>query len=232
MGGLALPDNGDEYCEVSQDALTLLRSLSEARSTLSNNTQAEIIECLADLRLLEKISKPCGRKYLSKQDMEVLKSDKLLRSEIAPPLVIEWYPSGRCNLNCNFCFIRGRIGQETQTTTEQAVAFFDNISGCGIMKVSFLGGEPLLLPNIVDIIKVALKYPYQLNISTNGTVLPEGFVDLLNSKRINLTFSIQSYLEKEHDHIVMRSGAFEMLSRNVRILRSCGHYFYVSISIG
>ena len=52
--------------------------------------------------------------------------------------------------------------------------------------VSFTGGEPLMVPEIFDLIKLAKKYNYTTNINTNGW--------LINNKIIETKIFIINYI--------------------------------------
>lgn len=83
-----------------------------------------------------------------------------------------------CNLRCKNCglqvpYIEKPRHYDAQKSIEGIINFSKCISGIGILSIS--GGEPLLHPNIVNIVKEAAKIPnvLQINIITNGAWVPK-----------------------------------------------------------
>ena len=72
-----------------------------------------------------------------------------------------------CNLTCRMCYVpAGR----KELPRDQVTKLFGDISGCGV-RVELLGGEPLLLPGIADIVRSAkhiARSPF-VTLYTNGT---------------------------------------------------------------
>lgn len=131
------------------------------------------------------------------------------------PLVLMLEPLFRCNLACAGC---GKIQYpdhvlDTRLTPEQCWAAAEE---CGAPIVSIPGGEPLIhpeMPEIVGGLVARRKYVY---LCTNAILLERKLDDYTPSKY--LTFSIHmDGLREEHDWAVCRDGVYDVAVRAVRV---------------
>jgi organic radical activating enzyme len=108
----------------------------------------------------------------------------------------------RCNLNCSHCnmFIphyEKPVHRDMNTITRDVDLFFNKVDYVSILHL--VGGEPVLYPNIDDIINhITTKYADKIDkfiITTNGTVTPKSTtVELLKTK--NIILSVSNYSDK------------------------------------
>lgn len=84
--------------------------------------------------------------------------------------------TAHCNLRCFYCLPRMRAASrpEQLDLDELAVAIASGV-GLGVTKIRLTGGEPLLRPGIVDLVRTLRAFPglRDLALSTNGTLLAE-----------------------------------------------------------
>jgi hopanoid biosynthesis associated radical SAM protein HpnH len=143
------------------------------------------------------------------------------------PLVLMLEPLFRCNLACAGC---GKIQYpahilKKQLTPEQC---FTAVEECGAPMVSIPGGEPLMHPQIKEIVEGLVarkKYTY---LCTNALLLKEK-LDLFTPSKY-LTFSVHVDGQKEHhDFSVCREGGYELaidgmkeaIKRGFRVTTNC-----------
>jgi hopanoid biosynthesis associated radical SAM protein HpnH len=130
------------------------------------------------------------------------------------PLVLMLEPLFRCNLACSGC---GKIQYPAETlrrhlTPEQC---FRAAEECGAPMVSIPGGEPLLHPQIAEIVQgltARRKYVY---LCTNGLALEEK-LHLFRPKR---HFTINVHLDGPrhlHDRSVCREGVYNLAVSAIR----------------
>lgn len=81
----------------------------------------------------------------------------------------------QCNRNCSYCFYntgimnRGKINTTLQTDAK----LFQAMRKAGVEKIVLTGGEPLLLNDIVDRVRLATEFGMYSLILTNGDLLSE-----------------------------------------------------------
>jgi hopanoid biosynthesis associated radical SAM protein HpnH len=124
------------------------------------------------------------------------------------PLVLMLEPLFRCNLACAGC---GKIQYpahilKKNLTPEQC---FKAVEECGAPMVSIPGGEPLLHPQIDQIVKGLVARKKYIYLCTNALLLKEK-MDLFTPSKY-LTFSVHMDGQKEHhDFSVCREGGFDI----------------------
>ena len=120
----------------------------------------------------------------------VIKKSKLLRQnaeirgEHIPSFLIASITNA-CNLYCSGCYARANQSckdrAEEQLLTEFWIRIFKEAGELGVNFILLAGGEPLMRP---DVIKAAGKHKNILfPIFTNGTMLNEEYLELLDKKR-------------------------------------------------
>jgi hopanoid biosynthesis associated radical SAM protein HpnH len=130
------------------------------------------------------------------------------------PLVLMLEPLFRCNLACAGC---GKIQYPAHVlkmnmTPEQC---FQAVDECGAPMVSIPGGEPLMHPQIDQIVEGLVARKKYIYLCTNALLLKEKLHLFKPSKY--LTFSVHVDGEKEHhDFSVCKEGGFELAIDGVR----------------
>mgnify|MGYP005876243967 FL=1 len=93
-----------------------------------------------------------------------------------------------CNLNCKFCPKTKRNAKFMTADEFRIIA--KKLKGFGKFIYLHVLGEPLLHPQLKEILDIAQEYGFKVNITTNGTLLKEKGEILLNSEsfhRINIS---------------------------------------------
>ncbi len=102
----------------------------------------------------------------------------------AVPTVIVWNYTNHCNLNCLHCHQDAGEDGEEELTTGQRFEIVDKISDAGVSILTFSGGEPLVQPDIFDIIAYANEKGLLCTIASNGTLMTKGVVQQLKESGI------------------------------------------------
>ncbi len=130
------------------------------------------------------------------------------------PLVLMLEPLFRCNLACAGC---GKIQYpahvlKKQLTPEQC---FQAVDECGAPMVSIPGGEPLLHPQIKEIVEGLVARKKYIYLCTNALLLKEK-IGLFKPTKY-LTFSVHMDGQKEHhDFSVCREGGYDIALEGIR----------------
>lgn len=136
------------------------------------------------------------------------------------PLNLMLEPLFRCNLACPGC---GKIQFPEETlkknlTVEQAL---NAANECGAPMVTIPGGEPLIHPQIKEIVEGLLDQKRYVILCTNALLLERNLHKFKPNKR--LTFSVHMDGFKEHhDHCVDRVGTYEIAAKAIEAAVSKG----------
>ena len=130
------------------------------------------------------------------------------------PLVLMLEPLFRCNLACAGC---GKIQYpdhvlDKRLTPEQCWAAAEE---CSAPMVSIPGGEPLIHPEMPEIVRGLVARKKYVYLCTNAILLERELDDYTPSKY--LTFSIHmDGLREEHDLAVCRDGVYDVAVKAIR----------------
>jgi hopanoid biosynthesis associated radical SAM protein HpnH len=130
------------------------------------------------------------------------------------PLVLMLEPLFRCNLACAGC---GKVQYpphvlKRMLTPEEC---FRAVEECGAPMVSIPGGEPLLHPQIVEIVKGLVERKKYIYLCTNAIELKRRIHEFTPSKY--LTFSVHLDGEREHhDFSVCREGGYDLAVEGIK----------------
>ncbi|MDP2090475.1 MAG: radical SAM protein [Candidatus Gracilibacteria bacterium] len=98
--------------------------------------------------------------------------------------IINWELSLACNLDCSFCSQKERRNLNNKIPSlENIYQIIDNLPNN--THISFLGGETLMLPNIIDIFKKLEERGISYEITTNGILLDKFFGVVMNNPTLN-----------------------------------------------
>lgn len=116
----------------------------------------------------------------------------------------------RCNLKCIYCHREGEIRPTAELSKEEIAEILRVAAKFEIRSVKFTGGEPLLRPDILDIIRSVPK-TMESSMTTNGTLLAQYARDLKEAgmKRVNV--SIDSISRETYEKITGRDDLPKVL---------------------
>ena len=132
---------------------------------------------------------------------------KYIKGRKRYPLVLMLEPLFRCNLACAGC---GKIQYPDHILSKRLSPqqCFDAVEECGAPMVSIPGGEPLIHPEIDQIVEGLVKRKKYIYLCTNALLLKRK-LDLFKPSKY-LTFSIHlDGLKDEHDTAVCRDGTYD-----------------------
>jgi hopanoid biosynthesis associated radical SAM protein HpnH len=130
------------------------------------------------------------------------------------PLVLMLEPLFRCNLSCAGC---GKIQYPAHILRQHLSPeqCFRAVDECGAPMVSIPGGEPLLHPQIAEIVEGLIARRKYVYLCTNALILKEK----LDSFKPNKFFTINVHLDgqkKFHDRSVGREGVHDIAVEGIK----------------
>jgi hopanoid biosynthesis associated radical SAM protein HpnH len=136
------------------------------------------------------------------------------------PLIVELEPLFACNLACPGC---GKIQYPTEIlrqrlTVDEAIGAIEE---CGAPMVSIAGGEPLLHPQIGDIVTGLMKRKRFVYLCTNAVLLRRKMERFTPSPYFSWVVHLDG-LRERHDAAVDREGVFDEAVAAIREAKSRG----------
>jgi hopanoid biosynthesis associated radical SAM protein HpnH len=145
------------------------------------------------------------------------------------PLVLMLEPLHKCNLACVGC---GRIREykDTLADTMTLKQCLDAVVECGAPVVSICGGEPLLYPQIGELVQGVLDLKRNIYLCTNAIELERSLDKFKPSQRLNLNFSVDGLAENQ-DASRNRKGIFELQIKAMKEAKRRGFRVVVNTTL-
>lgn len=136
------------------------------------------------------------------------------------PLVLMLEPLHACNLTCTGC---GRIREYKDHISEMVSreACMKAVDDCKAPVISICGGEPLLYPQIGELVDLIVKRGRVVYLCTNGQVLEKKLGLFTPNKMFNINVHLDG-LAKTHDAIVELEGAFDKAVSGIKAAKKAG----------
>ncbi len=197
----------------------IIKTILEKYGESENVTEAEIIECLDDVKSL------CDAHKLYTKDTYADKAfDFKNRNTIVKALCL--HIAHTCNLNCEYCFAaQGKYhGERAMMSLEvgkKAIDYLVEHSGTRRnLEVDFFGGEPLMN---FDVVKGIVEYArsiekehnknFRFTLTTNGVLVDDDVIEFANRECHNVVLSLDGRRDV-HDNLrktVNGRGSYDMI---------------------
>ena len=145
------------------------------------------------------------------------------------PLVLMLEPTFKCNLSCAGC---GRIREfrdivDKALSPDECLAAVDE-SGAPV--VSITGGEPLVHPQIEQIIKGIIARKRFVNLCTNGLLLERSLEKFEPGSYLSFVLHLDS-LSEAHDRFAGRKGVFDSAISAIKAAKGRGFQVLINTTI-
>jgi hopanoid biosynthesis associated radical SAM protein HpnH len=136
------------------------------------------------------------------------------------PLVMMLEPLHACNLTCTGC---GRIREYKETIREKLTVAqcLNAVDECGAPIVSICGGEPMIYPEIGQLVSGLLKRRKHIYLCTNGMFTRKRLKEFRPTSRFFFNVHLDG-LEKTHDICVERDGVFREAVEGIKAAKAAG----------
>ncbi len=129
-----------------------------------------------------------------------------------------WNITNDCNLSCEHCYASsGKREKYEMITPEHVLSAVKSLKKADVKAVILSGGEPLMSPYLFDIAKIIKDEGFAVSLSTNGTMINEKNVGIINSLFNYVGISIDGS-EKTHDGFRKKEGAYKASIKSLRLL--------------
>lgn len=137
------------------------------------------------------------------------------------PLVMSWNVTRECNMKCTHCYINATETKLTnELTTSEGKQLIDQICQVSHPLLILSGGEPLLRPDIFELIKYGSSKGLKMGLGSNGSLIDEKVAGKLKTAGITtVSISLDSNLPNQHDSFRSVAGAWEKAVNACKTLR-------------
>jgi len=172
FGGLILCKNGKRYYLNKKHYLTLLGILGRNRADIFN-----------DIRKIDEKSNAGEEKEIINESLALnilgtkksngkLIENKLIGAKtLTFPKIVYLEVTNMCNLNCKHCYSEAGEKKGAELSTTHIKQLITDLAKHGAEFLSIGGGEPLLRPDLNEIIKYSINSGIEVELVTNGTLI-------------------------------------------------------------
>lgn len=136
---------------------------------------------------------------------------------------VQWSITGRCNYSCRHCFVSAPGYHAEDLPTGKCLDIIRQMAGCGIRKVSFTGGEPLVRPDLPELFRACTDSGISVTgLYTNGALLTRELIDSLIAAGQRPSIQVSYDGAGWHDWVRGRAGAQETAEKALRVAHDAG----------
>lgn len=128
-----------------------------------------------------------------------------------PAPSVNWHITKKCNFDCTYCFARFKDVKGT-LPKEVALEIPRQLKDLGVEKLNFAGGEPMLYPHFIEVLKEAKRCGLTVSMVSNGSLLDEdkisemsSYLDWIGLSLDSCSDDIQYKLGRGHQNHVSRT---------------------------
>lgn len=157
-----------------------------------------------------------GMEFSSEEIAEVRSRDGLLSMELEL--------SRTCNLRCVYCYASSGKPLEN----ELALAEIEDIIGqaieLGVKKIIVLGGgEPLLYPQLLDVLDFIISKNLVVDLFTNGVMMTPDLAGELYKRGVGVVVKMNSRKAAVQDYLADHEGTLHAINEGLAVLRDAGY---------
>ena len=125
-----------------------------------------------------------------------------------PPLfMITWRCTRNCVGSCTYCSYTKEYAKDSEVDTKTAKKIVDEIKDFGCEWLGISGGEPLVRPDIFDVIDYAKEVGLEVSLITSGFAFDQERLDKLGKYNVHTAVSIDG--TRETNDKIRRKGGYD-----------------------
>ncbi len=155
------------------------------------------------------------------------------RTGVKAPRIIAWEITRSCNLSCAHCRAAAEFGAyEGELSLDEIKAVIDDIVTISNPIVILTGGEPLMRPDIWEIVDYLHEKGAMPVIGTNATLITEDIAAKMAEHRIpRISVSIDFPTAEEHDAFRGEPGAFDASIAGIKMAKAHGVGVQINMTV-
>ena len=147
-------------------------------------------------------------------------------------MIVSWNTTNACNMYCAHCYRDAGCRAEDELSTAEAEKLLTEIARAGFRIMIFSGGEPLMRPDIVRLVRFAAGLGLRPVFGTNGTLLTDTLARALKEAgAMGMGISLDSLDAQKHDAFRSFPGAWAGAVRGMECCRRAGLAFQVHTTV-
>ena len=155
-------------------------------------------------------------------------SQRFLQGGLSAPITVTWEITAACNIACVHCLSSSGRRRPRELTTQQSLAFVDELAEMQVFQIHFGGGEPFIYPGIWQVLERCSNRGLVMCVSTNGTLITQERARRLKQfEPLYFQVSLDGGTPQTNDSI-RGKGVFQRALRGLELLAAENHSLTVN----
>ena len=147
-------------------------------------------------------------------------------------MIVSWNTTNACNMYCDHCYRDAGCKAEDELNTAEAKKLLDEIAKAGFKIMIFSGGEPLMRPDILELVAHATSLGLRSVFGTNGTLITLDMAQKLKAAgAMGMGISLDSLDREKHNTFRKFPQAWEGAVAGMRNCRQAGLPFQIHTTV-
>ena len=156
-----------------------------------------------------------GEEFTAQEIAEAVANGRLLSMEM------EF--NQNCNFHCVYCYAADNALRPAELNTEEFLDLIGQAHELGARKIIILGGEPLLYPNLLEMIRFIRGLGMEVELFTNGSMMTPELARQFFELRVRLVLKMNTRNEELQDSLAGRKGAYGEIQEALRLVKEAGY---------
>ena len=161
-------------------------------------------------------------------------ASRIYGAEFSPEEIAEASRNGRllsleiefnsvCNFRCLYCYAANQPSPPDELTTDEFKDVIRQAKDLGARKVIILGGEPMLYPHLMEMIRFIRGERMEIEMFTNGVNITPEAAKHLHENHVVVALKMNTFDEKVQDLLSGKPGAYRQIQQALANLKAVGY---------
>ncbi|MHB1276581.1 MAG: putative heme d1 biosynthesis radical SAM protein NirJ2 [Candidatus Humimicrobiaceae bacterium] len=147
-------------------------------------------------------------------------------------MIISWNTTNQCNMFCKHCYRDAGVKASKELSTGEGKSLLDEIAKAGFKIMIFSGGEPLMRPDIYELIEHSRKLGLRPVLGSNGTLITKKIAQKLKDFGVmRIGISLDSIKKRKHDMLRVYPGAWDKAVRGMKYCKEVQLPFQIHTTV-
>lgn len=156
-----------------------------------------------------------GSEFSAEEIAEAVAHGRLLSMEI------EFNQS--CNFRCIYCYASDSHNRRNELSKEEFIDVIHQAKELGARKIIILGGEPMLYPHILEMIRYIRGLDLEIELFTNGTNITPSVAQELFDNGVRAVLKMNTFKESLQDTMSGHKGSYHIIQDALKNLKLAGY---------
>ncbi|MBU2515177.1 radical SAM protein [bacterium] len=129
----------------------------------------------------------------------------------------------RCNFKCPYCYTENEKNYENELSVEEIKDTIVQAKGLGAKKIIILGGEPMVYPHTMEIIRYISGLDLEIEMFTNGSKITPEIAEELFRLKVRVVLKMNTFDKELQNKLSGTNKAHEVIHSAFKNLKSAGY---------